>query len=245
MEDKNPFEGVKTCGNYTRLWQLTGFVLFLQVIVSVIVAEYERRHGLNFSTFEAIVPALLATGLVSWLMLRGLGVSWRAARDDWSQNALGDIKKSFKYFGGYVLVMLILFAGLLAAYWYWGDWLQKITQPQADKNTNENALLQAAAAVSQWRLVLVLFSACVVAPIVEEVFFRRIVYTAIRLKNKFWFSAFWSGLLFAVFHGAAAPFILPVGMYFCWVYERERRLPVNILLHSLVNLTMVTLKVLT
>lgn len=244
MEAKNPFDGIKTCANYTHLWQFTGLVILLQVIISTIVALAEKRSGLSFSPFEAMVPVLLATGSVSWALLRNAGVSLPGALADWRLNAWRDLKKAAGYFGGYALVVVCIGALLLAAYYLFGPRLGTAMQPLSDQNGAENVALKGIAVASRARLVLVLFSACVLAPIVEEVFFRRIVFTAIRLRKGFWVSAFWSSLLFSLFHGLAAPVILPVGLYLCWVYERERRLPVNIFLHSLVNLSMIALKVL-
>ncbi len=244
MEEKNPFHGIKTCGSYTHLWRLTGFVILLQVAVSVVVSICERRSSLTLSPFESIIPALLVTGYVSWAVLKRVGVSWRAALASWNRGTLNDIKKAFKYFAGYAVVLLCVAAFLYGAYALFGDHVGKVMRPLSEKNTAEDSLLQGIAVISRLRFLTVLFCACVLGPVVEEVFFRRIVYTTLRFRKGFWFSAFWSGLLFAVFHGVAAPVILPVGMYLCWVYERERRLPVNIILHSLVNLSMITLKVL-
>jgi len=244
MEEKNPFAGVKTYDNYTHLWQLTALVILLQVTASVAVSFFKGHFGLTLSSFESIIPALLVTGYISWEMLSGVGVPWRSALADWNANAAGDIKKAFKYFAGYALVLGGICAALYAAYYFFGPRADAVMRPLGDSNGREDAQLQGIAAVSRLRLLTVLFCGCVLAPVVEEIFFRRIVFTTIRLKNGFWTSAFWSGLLFAAFHGLAAPVILPIGIYFCWVYERERRLPVNILLHSLVNLSMLTLKVL-
>lgn len=244
MEAKNPFEGIKTCADYTHLWQFTGLVILLQIIISTIVALAEKRSGLSFSPFEAMVPVLLGTGLVSWNLLRNAGVSLPGALADWRANAGRDLRKAAGYFGGYILVLLGIGAVLLAAYYLFGSRAEAVMKPLSDENGVENGLLKGIVLGSVPRLVVVLFSACVLTPVVEEVFFRRIVFAALRLKRGFWFSAFCSSLLFAFFHGLAAPVILPVGLYLCWAYERERRLPVTIFLHSLVNFSMITLKVL-
>jgi membrane protease YdiL (CAAX protease family) len=242
--ENNPFSGIKTYDNYSHLWQLTAFIIFTQFIVSLLVAGLVLHSGLHLTPFETILPAMLVTGFISWSMLDGIGVSWRGAFADWNRNAQSDLKKALKYFAGYGLLLLSLFAILGAALWFLGDGMEKLVQPLSDRSVKVDSLLRGVAAASRPRFLLVLFSACVAAPVIEEIFFRRIIYTTIRLKKGFWFSAFWSGLLFAVFHGVAAPVILPVGMYACWVYERERRLPVNIMLHSMINFSMITLKVL-
>ena len=227
-----------------HLWQFTAFVVLLQIFISTIVALAEKRSGLIFSPFEAMIPVLLGTGSVSWTMLRNAGVSLPGALADWRLNAGRDLKKAAGYFGGYALVLFCIGAALLAAYYLFGNRIEAVMKPLSDQNGAENGLLKGIALGSLPRLLLVLFSACILTPVVEEAFFRRIVFTAIRLRSGFWFSAFCSSLLFSLFHGLAAPVILPVGLYLCWVYEKERRLPVTIFLHSLVNLSMLALKVL-
>ena len=80
--------------------------------------------------------------------------------------------------------------------------------------------------------------------VAEELLFRRILFAALRARKGFWASALISGLAFALFHGKTALLVFPVGVYLCWVYERERRLPVNILLHGLINLSVTAFKAL-
>lgn len=240
METKSPFEGIKTYDRYRSLWALTAAVVLLQAAVTVAAVLLELRSGVRFTSLETMIPAFLATAWLSAYVLTRMGVSWRGALADWRARFIDDALKSLKYFGGYALIVVCITAVLMLVWWLFGDsGMQKIVQPVADKASKESLELQAAAALSRWRLPLSAFSACVLAPVAEELFFRRIFYTAVRARNGFWFSAFWSGLFFALFHGAAAPVLLPVGIYFCWVYERERRLPVSIMLHAMVNVTMV------
>ena len=246
MEEKNPFEGIKTYDGYGRLWGLTAAIVLLHFAVMVPVVLVEKYTGLKFSSLEGMLPVFLAVGVVSALVMAGMGVSWRDALADWRRNFREDTLKALKYFGGYALVALCIAAVLFAAWRLLGDGgMEQLLQPVTDRASREGAALQAAASVSYFRLSLSVISACVLAPVAEELFFRRIFYTTVRLRNGFWFSAFWSGLFFAACHGAAAPILLPVGVYFCWVYERERRLPVNIMLHSLVNAAMLAVRMLT
>ncbi len=242
MEEKNPFYGIKTYDNYTHLWQLTLFILFLQVLSAVLVYAAERVFKIRLEAFEAMIPALLVTAYVSWAVLDGLGVSRVEAWADWKAGAGKDLVTAFKYFCGYAGLILALIAAFYAAYYFIGDRFMTVMKPVADSSGKEE-LEAKAAALSRVRTLLVFFSACAAAPVAEELFFRRIVYASIRRKNGFWFSASAAGLLFALFHGAAAPVIFPVGIYLCWVYERERRLPVNIMLHSMVNFSVILFKV--
>lgn len=238
MEEKNPFADIKTYDNYTHLWQLTAFILFLQVVVSLFMALIDRRAGLNFNPFEAIIPALLVTAYISWVVLDGLGVSPRVAWTDWNANVRKDLVKAFKYFAGYAGVLCSMVVVLGAAWYFIGDGFEKMLQSVSDSSDRQESIVKTAAG-NPLRLVALFFSACAVAPVAEELFFRRIIFASLRKKSCFWQSAIVSGSLFAIFHGGQAPVILPVGIYLCWVYERERRLPVNIMLHGMSNFVII------
>lgn len=244
MQENNSFDGTPTYGHYGRLWALTAAVILLQAGASALGLAAGRRWGFELNSFEAYIPALLATGLVSAAVLRGLGVSWRAALADWARNFLRDALLALKYFGGYALIGLTLAAVLLALALLGGDGARTAMAPISENSAAEAAMLNGAVSASWLRALPALLTAFVLGPVVEELFFRRIFYSAVRRRSGFWPSALLSGLVFALFHGASAPVILPVGVYFCWVYERERRLPVNIMLHALVNVVSVSLKAL-
>lgn len=235
MEEKNPFDGIKTYDNYTHLWQLTLFILFMQVLSMLAVLAAGHLFKIKLEIFEGMIPVLLVTAYVSSEVLDGLGVSRREAWQSWTAGAKGDLVKAFKYFWGYAALLGFMAAVLSAVYCLFaGGSFEKLMKPVADSGAAFELAAQTAAA-SPLRVLFVLFSACVAAPVAEELFFRRIVYASLRKRKGFWASAFISGLLFSLFHGASAPVILPVGMYLAWVYERERRLPVNIMLHGMVN----------
>jgi len=241
MPQKNPFEGIKTYDRCSHAWKLAAFILFIQVLVFILVEVAGNLSGLKFDTYEAAIPVFIVTGYVSWTVLKGLGVSWRAAWADWQANAGADLRKALKYYAGYAGLILAMIIALGSAYYFWGDALAALMKPVSASSAGQELSVKTQS-VSVIRFFLLLLSACAVAPVVEEVFFRRIVYTTLRVKRGFWFSAFWSGLLFALFHGGAAPVTFPVGIYFCWVYERERRLPVNIMLHAMINFSAVLYK---
>ena len=86
------------------------------------------------------------------------------------------------------------------------------------------------------RFSFLLFSFCVLAPIGEELLFRRIIYTTLRKKLSFFRALFASSVIFAAVHGSAALVVFPVSLLLGYVYEKKRRLPVNIMLHALINL---------
>lgn len=240
METKSPFEGIKTYDKYWKLWALTAGLALLHFPVILLVVFVEKWLYVDFSSIESMMPVQAVMGLAAVSVLSDLGVSWRAALADWRRNLAADALKGLKYFAGYLLVLAAVVAVMFAAYLLFGEkTVETAAGPMIARGAKEAAMFQTAAA-SPLRLLLAALGACVLAPVVEELFFRRIFYTTVRARNGFWFSAFWSGLFFALGHGWAAPALLPVGMYFCWVYEKERRLPVNIILHSLVNVLMIT-----
>ena len=239
MEEKNPFEGVKTYDNYTHLWQLTAFVFFLQILAGLLSYLFARISGFKLTGLEIFILPMLISVYVCWVALEGLGVSWAAAMKDWDVKARKDVLKALKYFGGYILLMASIVALVIALFSLFG----------IDESVLENApdmfdALMAESAASAPRYLLLLFMSCALTPVMEELLFRRIMFTTIRRKSRFWPSALISGLLFALFHGETALMVFPVGLYFCWVYEREQRLPVNIMLHGLINMSVTVFKTL-
>lgn len=241
MEDRNPFEGVKTYDSYRHVWELTGFVVLMQVLAVVVTNLAGHLFAVRLDPYEGFAPALLITGWVSWAVLDGLGVSFRGALADWRASFRPDLLKALRYFGGYAALLTCMGLALAAVYYFWGESFVRLMKPIADSG-GEQGLAVRTAAGSPARYLLTLFSCCVLAPLAEETLFRRIIFTTIRARKGFWASACWSALLFSLFHGVTAPVIFPVGVYLCWAYERERRLPVNIMLHALMNLSVVLYK---
>lgn len=240
METANPFSGFRTCGGPPRLLLLTLFLLFVQVVFHLILAGVLKGTGVTPLSYEEFIPAHLASLWLCWAILDGAGAGWRAALAEWNRGLAADLKKAALYFGGYAGLLAAMAVVLLAAYLLSGEGLERFMAPLTRKTGGENAAL-AAASFSGGRFALVLLDACVLAPLAEELFFRRIVFVSLRARG-FWYAALLSSLLFALFHGAAFLMTLPVGLYFAWVYERERRLPVVIALHGLVNLFAVLFK---
>jgi membrane protease YdiL (CAAX protease family) len=102
-----------------------------------------------------------------------------------------------------------------------------------------------------------LIAACIVAPIVEETFFRGFVFrgllsqriptgfskTARSIQLGFWPAAIVSGLLFASVHfevGLLIPFTA-IGVLFAWLFWRSGSLWPNILAHAGFNIISLTL----
>jgi uncharacterized protein len=99
-------------------------------------------------------------------------------------------------------------------------------------------------------LPFLLLGAIVLAPIGEELFFRGMVFQALRKRLDLWTSMGISGVVFALAHmlsGTLAQRLLifivifPLGMLLAWVFERRRTILAPIVLHAVFNTIQVTL----
>jgi membrane protease YdiL (CAAX protease family) len=86
-------------------------------------------------------------------------------------------------------------------------------------------------------LIALLFSALIVAPIVEEIIFRGYIYPVLKKYSHRLFAGFMSSLLFAVVHGNVAGLIplLLLAIILTLCYELTGSIFVPILIHALFN----------
>ena len=79
----------------------------------------------------------------------------------------------------------------------------------------------------------------VVAPIIEEVFFRGFVYRTLRNSLPIWAAALIAGTIFGAIHAPSGPEAVPslavLGLVFCLIYERTGSLYPVIALHAFNN----------
>jgi len=85
--------------------------------------------------------------------------------------------------------------------------------------------------------IVIIFCAVVVAPIVEEVIFRGILFATVLKNNSFIFSALLVGCLFSLIHFHAPSFlsILALNMFFCAGYSSTGSLVTPIVMHMIFN----------
>ena len=81
---------------------------------------------------------------------------------------------------------------------------------------------------------------CILGPVIEEIFFRRFLFVALRKKMNFAMALFISSAFFMAVHPNIALGALG-GIYLGYVYEKGKSLPANILIHSITNLTVITI----
>lgn len=83
--------------------------------------------------------------------------------------------------------------------------------------------------------VLFLLNTCVLAPIIEELFYRQLLFSEFRKYFNFLASMLLSSFFFGIFHASIVIAAIN-GAYLAYVYEKKGSLPANIILHSLLNL---------
>jgi membrane protease YdiL (CAAX protease family) len=91
-------------------------------------------------------------------------------------------------------------------------------------------------------LSLLFLAAIVLAPVFEELFFRGLVFRALRLKFSFGIAAGSSAVLFSVLHGYSIVGFFAVmwsGFLWAWSFERTKTLLPAIIAHGINNLLMV------
>jgi len=158
-----------------------------------------------------------------------------------SSNAGSDVKLAFKYFVIYILVISAIFSiiGSICLVLIKTDIIafSKFTtffnKPQAigdGQRYFHDVLIK-----SPFKLVVYFFSTCILIPIEEEVFFRRLLYVSLRHKMIFWRSLFVSSLVFSAVHISGAVTALMAGLFLGWIYEKHQNLSVNIAVHGLIN----------
>lgn len=128
-------------------------------------------------------------------------------------------------------------AGLLTGLVLWGASLVIANAQASVVGAHPQALVVAAASHrSPEALVLDLVFAAGLVAVVEELFFRAVIFGLLRQRLPFAYAATLSSVLFAVAHEMTAwipVFALGVGL--CWLYERRHSLWTNALAHGTVN----------
>lgn len=235
--ENNPFSEFRTCDSYWRLFELFLFTFAMSVSVSVGASLFLNkvlRLDIRFEEIYILVQGLTAFA-ACLLALKENGVDFARAWDDWRGNLTGDFASTMKYCAVYLLIIgtLLALAHLLGRF---------VQAPQGASLTylnpqkaRDQAML-AVMSVSRPRFLLMLFSICVVTPIGEELLYRRCIYATLRKNMGFFKTLFASSVIFSAAHTSASLAVFPISLLLGYVYEKERRLPVNIALHGLINL---------
>jgi membrane protease YdiL (CAAX protease family) len=236
--ERNPFSEIPACDSYRDLFGLflfaAGFTLAL-AIAALILSNKLLKLNLDASEAVSLIQGTVYVFLCLKI-LRDQGTDISSVWRDWRANFGRDALNALKYYAVYLLLIGSMLALAMAAFHFPAS--RDAAAGAVSFGAREELYTAAREIVggSRFSLALMFFSFCVLAPIGEELFFRRIVYVALRKKLSFLRALFASSVIFAASHGAASLSVFPVSLLLGYVYEKKRRLPVNIMLHGLINL---------
>lgn len=217
------------------------FVMLIWFIVTVIIGGVLLQVLQSFMSetdAQAMVLPITASALVVVVL------SYVAARYSGALRALfGPARPTPAALGigiGSGIVALLLFAlGL-------GTLLELIARalrselPQVQETFQQIAQDQSAAP-------LLILGSVIVAPFAEELFYRGMLFSALRKRFDLWPAMGLSGLVFGLTHvqGSLEGYLLvlliimPLGMFLAYIYDRTRTLLVPITAHAIFNLVQV------
>lgn len=193
---------------------LTGFSTVLGYIPGM-----DLSKEASYFTGLLLYPAVIFG--VALLVLKGIGVNFKLAILGWAGNFKRDALLGISYFS-----LAVLLAWLLSVAG-WDRFLEN------SKSVEITAILQGKPSL----LYPLFFSVVVLAPLGEEIVFKRLLYVGLRHMYSIPRAILASSLLFVLLHPRSGflPMILFVPITY-YMYERHHRLPANIILHALINL---------
>lgn len=145
------------------------------------------------------------------------------------------IRNSVRYFFAYVGLFLLTAVVLLGAFLTLDHFLKTPggnAQFLYAKDFLRYKALQTAAGGSTAFFII---SSCLLAPVIEEIFYRRLLYTELRKRYALSASIIFSSIFFALFHSNILISFI-AGAYLAYVYEKEKDLLTNTLLHAQINI---------
>jgi len=236
MQEPTPFSDIRSCDSYLSLLLLFIYVTLSAVAASLlIILFFKKALGIDLGTFEtATFTQGVASIFFCGLALKRLGVAPAAALRDWRENVAGDVLEALKYFGAYIALIACLTGAAMLFHRLSPSGMSAAMShvPLDNEKYTETAGIMSS---SYFRFSFLSFAILVLGPVGEELFFRRLLYVSLRKRIRFVPALLVTSVFFSLVHLSAAPFVLPVGLLLGWVYEKRRRLPVNILLHAMIN----------
>ncbi len=213
-----------------QLFGIGFLALFFVVMITVLILKPFLQLNNAHEWFYLFYWCVLSIFLFN--IINDIGINPLASLKYWWKNKKTHFKIALKYFLIYAGV-LILIIGLLAAL---SVFLENIVGHSISTDKSSDFLRIGKALKSKPEIIFLVFSSCIFAPIIEEVFYRRFLFVVLRKKMNFLPTLFISSFVFGITH---ANIILAtiIGLYLGYVYEKEKNLPANIMLHSMLNIS--------
>ena len=202
-----------------------GVVVIAQLIAIVLLSLIAAFYPERLETLQAPLSGLtFALATVGWVAVRHRGDVGRL---------LGPVRPAARHLltgvgygiGGFVVVVLG-FGSLLQ---FVADRLG-IELPPVQEQLNELAQ-------NPETLPFLAIAVIAMAPIGEELFFRGLLFQALRRRLHLWPAIGLSGVAFALVHlePLAMLTVFPLGMWFAWIFHRSGSLLVPVVAHAIFN----------
>jgi membrane protease YdiL (CAAX protease family) len=221
-------------------WEGIGVFILASFAGSIAAIPVLIRFG-NTSVNGAIGLSEILQGIVGDIITAGLLVAWLGRwHKEWRASMVIPPPKdrvvrhlAFGFIGGLILVPAVGFASML---------VQNVLKGAVGHAVSAPA--QVAPGLSPTARVLLVFFACIVAPLTEELFFRGVLFRTVRDRHGFWLAALASAIPFGLAHYVPAPAIdaavLQLTMVFtgiglAWVVERRGTIVASVAAHMAFN----------
>lgn len=233
LETKITVDPLSLVGAGVVIWVLASVIAFVILKPFLPAKEWADVYGVAAKLISAMCLAYFA---------KEIGVNIPAVLRDWWRSRAQHLQIVVKYFLVYAGFMLLTLGVLTAAL----IMLEKTglidpsfvdlggNMASNDKMAQLNLML----GKSIPRFAVSLVSMCVLAPVIEEIYFRRFLFVALRKRMDFIPALLISSILFMAVHPNVALGAIG-GIYLGYVYEKGKSLPANVLIHSAVNFTVV------
>jgi len=175
--ENNPFSGIKTYDSYRHIFELFLFVTALSVALSVGAMVFFNKIlklGLDEMGVISFIQGVVYT-FICLRVLKDRGVDLKAAWKDWNAKAGSDALSAFKYFAGYLLIIGAMLGLVMLAVRFSGMTEGVLTRRLGGGTDQGFTAIQTVMGVSRLEFILRLFTLCILAPIGEELLFRRII----------------------------------------------------------------------
>lgn len=203
-----------------------------RLLVPLIVVVFDLRVLQPESGRVAVVLGLLAVQtLLLLLVVYLVAVRWRGVT--WDELGFAPLPGRW---GGRAVAIALLSFPLMGAV----SWVQQTVTGEPFQNPQISAMAPPDFSWSAYLATLAV--AGVLAPVVEEIAFRGLLYRWLRERYGFWIGLVGSALAFSVLHGIAGliPAIALLGAILAWTYERAQSIWAPIILHGTYNVVVTT-----
>lgn len=210
---------------------LGGARLLLPLLLEPLGLALRAGDGAGPGTGTIIALLAVQTAFL-FAVIYAIAILWRRAR--WADLGFRPLPSGWGWRA--VGVALLAFPAVSGVTWLQMQLLgRQIENPQMDLLAPERF---------DWSMYLaMLLVAGLLAPLVEEVAFRGLLYRWLRERAGIWIAAAGSALGFSVLHGIPGliPAIAVLGLILAWVYEVTRSIWAPVIVHGVYNAVVTTL----